>query len=149
MTNVIVAGARTPIGKLSGALKDFTAMDLGGIAIKGALERAGVTGDQVDMLLDALPSALPFIKTNRLVPIVITGTGRIKDLPNVPTFAEVGLARVNVMSHWGILGPKALPREIVDKINAATKRAVQDPKVKQRLEDSGALVVAGSPQEFG
>ena len=51
MTSVIVAGARTPIGKLSGALKDFTAMDLGGIAIKGALEKAGVTGDQVDYVI--------------------------------------------------------------------------------------------------
>jgi acetyl-CoA C-acetyltransferase len=51
VTTVIVAGARTPIGKLSGALKDFTAMDLGGIAIKGALEKAGVAGDQVDYVI--------------------------------------------------------------------------------------------------
>ncbi|MGB8649036.1 MAG: acetyl-CoA C-acetyltransferase [Mycobacteriales bacterium] len=51
MTSVIVAGARTPIGKLSGALKDFTAMDLGGLAIKGALEKAGVSGDQVDYVI--------------------------------------------------------------------------------------------------
>ena len=49
--SVIVAGARTPIGKLSGALKDFTAMDLGGIAIKAALERSGVAGDQVDYVI--------------------------------------------------------------------------------------------------
>jgi acetyl-CoA C-acetyltransferase len=49
--SVIVAGARTPIGKMSGALKDFTAMDLGGIAIKAALERSGVTGDQVDYVI--------------------------------------------------------------------------------------------------
>ena len=46
--SVIVAGARTPIGKLSGALASFTAMDLGGFAIAAALERAGVSGDQVD-----------------------------------------------------------------------------------------------------
>ena len=46
--SVIVAGARTPIGKMSGALASFTAMDLGGFAIKAALERAGVTADQVD-----------------------------------------------------------------------------------------------------
>ena len=45
--SVIVSGARTPIGKLSGALKSFTAMDLGGIAIKAALERAGLSGDQI------------------------------------------------------------------------------------------------------
>ena len=49
--SVIVAGARTPIGKLSGSLKDFTAMDLGGIAIKAALERAGISGDQVDYVI--------------------------------------------------------------------------------------------------
>jgi len=48
---VIVAGARTPIGRLSGGLKDLSASDLGGIAIKGALEKAGVTGDQVDYLI--------------------------------------------------------------------------------------------------
>jgi len=51
--SVIVAGARTPIGKLSGALKDLTAMDLGGIAIKAALERSGVSGDQVDYVIRA------------------------------------------------------------------------------------------------
>jgi len=49
--SVIVAGARTPIGKLAGALKDFTAMDLGGIAITAALERSGVPGDQVDYVI--------------------------------------------------------------------------------------------------
>ena len=49
--SVIVSGARTPIGKLAGALKDFTAMDLGGIAIKAALERSGVAGDQVDYVI--------------------------------------------------------------------------------------------------
>jgi acetyl-CoA C-acetyltransferase len=49
--SVIVGGARTPIGKLSGALKDFSAMDLGGIAIKEAMTRAGVTGEQVDYVI--------------------------------------------------------------------------------------------------
>ncbi|SFB71736.1 acetyl-CoA C-acetyltransferase [Nocardioides terrae] len=49
--NVIVAGARTPIGRLSGGLKDLSASDLGGIAIKGALEKAGVSGDQVDYVI--------------------------------------------------------------------------------------------------
>jgi acetyl-CoA C-acetyltransferase len=49
--SVIVGGARTPIGKLAGSLKGFTAMDLGGFAIKSALERAGVNGDQVDYVI--------------------------------------------------------------------------------------------------
>ena len=50
-TSVIISGARTPIGKLSGAFKDLSAMDLGGIAIKAALERSGITGDQVDYVI--------------------------------------------------------------------------------------------------
>jgi acetyl-CoA C-acetyltransferase len=49
--SVIAGGARTPIGKLSGALKDFTAMDLGGFAISAALERSGISGDQVDYVI--------------------------------------------------------------------------------------------------
>jgi acetyl-CoA C-acetyltransferase len=49
--SVIVSGARTPIGKLSGSLKSFAAVDLGGFAIKAALERAGITGDQVDYVI--------------------------------------------------------------------------------------------------
>jgi acetyl-CoA C-acetyltransferase len=49
--SVIVAGARTPIGKLSGSLKNFTAMDLGGFAIKAALEKAGITGDAVEYVI--------------------------------------------------------------------------------------------------
>lgn len=50
-TSVIVAGARTPMGRMSGGLKDFSGADLGGFAIKGALERAGVAGDQVDYVI--------------------------------------------------------------------------------------------------
>ena len=50
-TSVIVAGARTPIGRLLGGLKDLSAADLGGVAIKGALEKAGVAGDQVDYVI--------------------------------------------------------------------------------------------------
>jgi acetyl-CoA C-acetyltransferase len=49
--SVIVSGARTPMGRLLGALKDFSGADLGGVAIKAALERAGITGDQVDYVI--------------------------------------------------------------------------------------------------
>ena len=50
-TSVIVAGARTPMGRFNGSLKGFTATDLGGIAIKGALAKAGISGDQVDYVI--------------------------------------------------------------------------------------------------
>jgi tripartite-type tricarboxylate transporter receptor subunit TctC len=103
---------------------------------------------QVPMIFDNLPSALPFIKDGRLIPIVVAAPQRVASLPNVPTFKEVGLEPVNRMAYYGIHGPKGLPRDIVDKINAAVRKAVEIPEVKKRIEDTGSLIVANSPEQF-
>jgi tripartite-type tricarboxylate transporter receptor subunit TctC len=103
---------------------------------------------QVPMIFDNLPSALPFIKDGRLVPIVVAAPQRVAALPNVPTFKEVGLEPVNRMAYYGIHGPKGLSREVVDKVHAAVKKAVEIPEVKKRIEDTGSLIVANTPAEF-
>ena len=103
---------------------------------------------QVPMIFDNLPSALPFIKDNRLVPIVVAAPQRLAVLPQVPTFKEVGLEPVNRMAYYGIYGPKGLPREVVDKINAGVRKALEDPAVRKRIEDTGSLIVANTPEQF-
>ncbi len=103
---------------------------------------------QVNMIFDNLPSALPFILQKRLVPIVVAAPQRLAVLPDVPTFKELGLEPVNRMAYYGILGPKALPKEVVDKISAGVKKSLEDPAVRKRIEDTGSLIVANTPEQF-
>ena len=91
---------------------------------------------------------MPFIQTNRLIPIVVAAPQRLAQLPNVPTFKEIGLEPVNRMAYYGIYGPKGLPREVVDKINAGVRKALEDPAVRKRIEDTGSLIIANSPEQF-
>jgi len=103
---------------------------------------------QVPIIFDNLPSALPFIQQKRLIAIVVAAPQRLAVLPDVPTFKEVGLEPVNRMAYYGIVGPKGLPKDVVDKLNAGVKKSLEDPAVRKRIEDTGSLVVANTPEQF-
>jgi len=105
-------------------------------------------GGQVEIIFDNVPSALPHIKANRLVALAVAAPQRLAALPDVPTFKELGLEPVNRMAYYGIVGPKGMPRDIVDKINAATRKALEDPAVRKRIEDTGSVVLGNTPEQF-
>jgi tripartite-type tricarboxylate transporter receptor subunit TctC len=69
-------------------------------------------------------------------------------LPNVPTFKEVGLEGVNRMAYYGVLGPKGLPKDVIDKVAAAIKKTAELPDVKKRIEDTGSLLILNTPDQF-
>jgi len=105
-------------------------------------------GGQVQIIFDNVPSALPHITAGRLIAVAVAAPQRLASMPNVPTFKELGLEPVNRMAYYGIYGPKGLPKDIVDKVNAGVRKALEDPAVRKRIEDTGSIVLGNTPEQF-
>ncbi|TXI73511.1 MAG: tripartite tricarboxylate transporter substrate binding protein BugE [Limnohabitans sp.] len=138
------------IGHLQTELfKSLTGVFITHIPYRGAGPALNDTvAGQVPIIFDNLPSALPFIQSGKLHAIVVAAPQRLTVLPNVPTFKDVGLEPVNRMAYYGILGPKGLPKDVVDKVSAGVKKALEEPAVRKRIEDTGSIIVANTPEQF-
>ncbi|MFC7207940.1 Bug family tripartite tricarboxylate transporter substrate binding protein [Comamonas endophytica] len=86
-----------------------------------------VIAGQVDMIYDTLASSMPHIKSGAIVPMAIASPARLKELPNVPTFAELGLPRANEGFWNGVLAPAGLPPEVLKPLHSAIVAALKTP----------------------
>nr|WP_254926023.1 tripartite tricarboxylate transporter substrate binding protein BugE [Bordetella genomosp. 11] len=107
-----------------------------------------VLAGQVDVMYDNLPSTLPHVLSHRLIAMAVAAPQRVKALPDVPTFAEVGLPAVNDAAWFGLVGPAKLPKAVVDKLNAAVAKVEGEEDVKARLEALGAAPANNTPEAF-
>jgi tripartite-type tricarboxylate transporter receptor subunit TctC len=105
-------------------------------------------GGQVDMMFDNLPSSMSHIQAGKLRPLAIAWNKRLDALPNVPTFAELGLKQVNDPAWYGLVAPAKTPDDIIRKINAAAVKVLNMPDVRERLKTNGAEPVGNSPAEY-
>lgn len=115
-----------------------------GPALNDAL--AGV----VQVMPDQLPSALPHIKAGKLLPVVIASSKRVADLPNTPTFKELGYPELNDLgiSWFGLVVPAKTPPAVADKLRTAALKAVQLPEIQAHLQKMGVSTADGQSQDF-
>ena len=107
-----------------------------------------LVGGQVLAAFDNLPASIEFIRTGRLRALAVTSATRSAMLPNTPSMGEF-LPGFEA-SAWNAVGvPAGTPAEIVNKLNYEVNAGLADPKIKARIADLGATVLAGSPAEVG
>ena len=114
--------------------KAATKIDLVIVPYKsGGLATADVLAGQVTMLFGGTSSASHYVATGKLRAIAITGERRNSSLPNVPTFIESGMKEVDSVSTFGSVAPAATPKEAINVLNGAMRKALQMPDVRQLL----------------
>jgi tripartite-type tricarboxylate transporter receptor subunit TctC len=107
-----------------------------------------VVAGQTDMTFANLLAAQPLIKAGRVKALAVTSSKRSAIAPDVPTLAESGLAGYDLSGWFGIWAPAGTPKPIVETLNAAIVKVLNEPEIRARLERDGAEVVASSPAEF-
>ncbi len=105
--------------------------------------------DETQMTFGGIPVSLPQIKTGRVRALAVTTPKRVGVAPDVPTFAEAGLAAATSTSWTGMLAPAGTPRAIISLLNTEARKALQSSEVGKRLDEAGAEPSANSPEAFG
>ena len=119
------------------------------IAYKGAGPAVtDVLAGNVPIMWDNLTSSLAQIKSGNFIPIGLAFPKRIAQLPNVPTFAELGLKGYEADTWFGLIGPANLPKDIVKKFYDVAMVVLKDPDTIKKLEDNGAFAVGSTPEQF-
>jgi len=124
-------------------------IDLLHVPYKGAgLALNDAVAGQVNAITDNLSTTLPHVKAGRLRALAVLGAQRSPQLPNVPTYAELGYKDMGDGGWFGIVAPAGTPQPVVDKLNAAIHKAMLNPEFKRKIEESGGTLVPTTPDQF-
>ena len=138
------------IAHLSGELFDLLAgTKMTHVAYKGTGPAMNdLLGGQVQMLFGSAPSTVPLVKANRLRALAVTTMKRMSSFPDLPTIDEAGVRGYEVVLWYGVLGPKGLPKSIVERWNSSIRKATKLPDMRERLLSEGFEIDDSPPGVF-
>jgi len=144
------AGNGTPQHLAGELFNTQMGVDIAHIPYKGAGPALNdVIGGQVGVMFDILGSSLPHIQSGKLVPLAVTSSKRVPQLPNVPTMAEAGVQGYEFGAWHGIAVRAGTPPAIIDKLNGTLNAIFREPEFRTKWEAIGTPVVAGTAAAFG
>jgi tripartite-type tricarboxylate transporter receptor subunit TctC len=139
-------GSGTSVHLAGELFKTLTKTSMMHISYKGsAPAMTDLIGGQLEMMFDTSTSALPHIKGGKVRAVALTGNARLRELPNVPTFAEQGMKDFDVPVWYGVVAPAAVVQWLNTEINAVLKESA----VAERLDAIGAVPIGGTPAQMG
>lgn len=119
------------------------------VAYKGAAPAMqDLLGGHIQVMMIDLASGLQHIKSGKIRALAIALPQRARSLPDVPTFAELGLGEVNAFAFHGLVGPAGMPPDVVNRLNTELNKALKDPKVTKLFADFAFEAQPGSPSDF-
>jgi len=138
------------ISHLDGELfKSLTGTDMIHVPYRGSGPALNDTlAGQVSAQFDNLPSSISHIQAGKLRALAVAAPARVAGLPDVPTFAEAGLPAMDNMAWYGLVAPAGVSPAIVKRVHDAAVKTLQDPAIRQRLEERGALVDGNTPEQY-
>jgi tripartite-type tricarboxylate transporter receptor subunit TctC len=101
-----------------------------------------------DIFFTSTATALQHVKAGKLRAVAVTTTKRLPALPDVPTIAESGLPGYEAVLWHGLIGPKGMPKEVVERVNAEVAKALKLKETNETLESDGVAPAGGTPAQF-
>lgn len=114
----------------------------------GAAAFTDLIGGQVPLLFINQDNALPFVKSGKVRALAVTSLERNPAYPDTPTVSESGFPGFSAVSWFGLSGPAGMPREVVKRLSEASVKAFSSPEIREKLQATGFVIVAGSPEQF-
>ncbi len=114
----------------------------------GAPAASAVVSGEVDMAFLDLGVSLPFLKSNRFLALAVSSENRSELLPDVPTVTESGVKDFEVTTTVGLFVPSKTPVAVIDRLNAATVKALDDEELKQKLVRQGVVAIGSTSAEL-